>query len=86
MRNRGIELFVVDEAASPELLPAGHAQHEELMMLSLGGVPGTALPAAMAAAHTAVVQQAQGSYRSADLCSLLWTRSQLLLRSAGYKA
>ena len=70
MRNRGIELFVADEAASSELLLADTAQHEELMLLSLGGVPGTALPAAIAAAHTAVVRRAQGSYRSAGLCSL----------------
>ena len=63
MRNRGIELFIADEAAPPELLPPNTAQHEELMLLSLGGVPGTALPAAMAAAHTAAVHRAQGSYR-----------------------
>ncbi len=63
MRNRGIELFVDDEAASSELLPGGTAQHEELMLLSLGGVPGTALPTAMAAAHAALVHRAQGSYR-----------------------
>ena len=69
MRNRGIELCLLpphDELASP--VPAASVsitdEHAELrQVLGLAGVPGGAVPAAMAAAHAAVAAHAGQRHR-----------------------
>lgn len=73
MRNRGIEIFLLplqDEATAAvqqrqqQQGKQQHEQHAELeQVLSLAGVPGTALPAAMAAAHAAVAEHAAQRHR-----------------------
>jgi midasin len=68
MRNRGIELFLLpphDELAAPApSVDVGADEHAELrQVLGLAGVPGGALPAAMAAAHAAVAAHAGHRHR-----------------------
>lgn len=66
MRNRGIEIFLLpprEQQAAPAAAP-GLCQHGELQqVLALAGIPGTAIPAAMAAAHAAVVAHAAQRHR-----------------------
>lgn len=78
MRNRGIELFLLPPeaeaeagpgaaaqlaAAPPAGAPAQQQQQEAQQVLALAGVPGSAVPAAMAAAHAAVVAHAAQRHR-----------------------
>lgn len=74
MRNRGIEVFLLPphdelaagaaaEAAGSAVVP-GADEHAELrQVLALAGVPGGAVPAAMAAAHSAVAAHAGQRHR-----------------------
>ncbi len=73
MRNRGIEVFVADapadegrepDASGPLLGASETSESQDLMaVLALQGVPGSALPRAMVAAHLAVAQEAARCHR-----------------------
>ena len=68
MRNRGIEIFLLPaQGEAGAALPAAgwHPLHtsELQQALAIAGVPGTALPAAMSAAHSAVAAQATQLHR-----------------------
>ena len=64
MRNRGIEVFM--DSFSPARLDADSAEVADLeAMLAVAGVPGSALPKAMAAAHLACLHQAALHHRYA---------------------
>lgn len=76
MRNRGIELFLLDEitgqittaAAEPaqqmEQQLAQQQRTEAEAVLALAGLPGACLPAAMAEAHTSVAAAARAAHRA----------------------
>lgn len=64
MRNRGMEVFM--DSFSPARLDADSAEIADLeAMLAVAGVPGSALPKAMAAAHLACLHQAALHHRYA---------------------
>ena len=71
MRNRGIEIFLLPphelevSAAAVGSAAFGGDVQEGQQVLALAGVPGTALPAAMAEAHAAVVALALRRHRYA---------------------
>lgn len=74
MRNRGIEVFIVDEGVdsprgstaitgSDAEISKEFGSQDLMAVLALQGVPGTALPGCMVAAHLAVVQEAARYHR-----------------------
>ncbi len=73
MRNRGVEIFLLPESISPASSashpssassPPHQQQHEDLQLaLGAAGVPGWAMPAAMAAAHAEIAAAAAAAHR-----------------------
>ncbi len=83
MRNRGIEVFALPPAGGA----AGGAE-DAAAVLGLAGVPGVALPRAMAAAHGAVVAAAGARHRRAPSLRELkrWARLAAALAGRGWEA
>jgi len=77
MRNRGVEIFLLPESISPASSashlssassPPHQQQHEDLQLaLGAAGVPGWAMPAAMAAAHAEIAAAAAAAHSRAEL-------------------
>ena len=89
MRNRGIEIFLLPEPRHANPAPSVDAAGElaELVaVLGLAGVPGSQLPAAMAAAHeTVAATAAQGHRRGPGLRELRrWAALTSVLASRGW--
>lgn len=63
MRNRGIEIFLLPQQDEELRQAAQQATPELQQVLALAGLPGSSVPAAMAAAHAAVAEHAGKRHR-----------------------